>query len=402
MPKSAKQLTARIRAIWDTADTEGRDLTFSEREEVEALLASAKSQKSIEDDIRKLDGELGRGLGSVIADGSGGSSCGPPGSRFIESAGYKSIADSGNRGQNWTSGAVDVGYLEAKGTLLSTPGTALTPAEYQPGIVETLFQRLTVADLLSSEPTNAAQVRYVREGTATNAADAVSEGSAKPESTLAFSEEVVPVRKIATFLPVSDEMLEDAPSVESYLNSRLGLFVQIKEEQQLLRGNGTAPQIQGIIGASGVNTITVSGTAGTAITENIFTVMNNTRGSSLLDPDAIIVHPTQYAAMRLSKDGQSQFFGGGPWLPPTAGASQFAAGSYWGVPVVVSTAVGAGTALVGSFREAARIYRRGGLTVEASNAHSDYFQKNLVALRAEERLALAIYRPSAFTTITFS
>jgi HK97 family phage major capsid protein len=100
--------------------------------------------------------------------------------------------------------------------------------------------------------------------------------------------------------------------------------------------------------------------------------------------------------------GRASSSAGRPWLPPAAGASQFAAGSYWGVPVVVSTAVGAGTALVGAFREAARIYRRGGLTVEASNAHRDYFQKNLVALRAEERLASAIYRPSAFTTITFS
>ena len=73
-----------------------------------------------------------------------------------------------------------------------------------------------------------------------------------------------------------------------------------------------------------------------------------------------------------------------------------------GVPVVVTTAVGVGTALVGNFSEGARLYRRGGLTVEASNSHSDYWVRNLVSLRAESRQGLAIFRPQAFTTVTLT
>lgn len=137
--------------------------------------------------------------------------------------------------------------------------------------METLHERLYVADLLATQSTDSSQIRYVRESTATNAAAGVSEGAAKPESTLAFSEETVPVRKIATILPVSDELLDDAEAIQTYLNSRLALFVKVEEERQLLRGTGVAPQIQGIIGASGVNTISVSGTASTAIVENLFT-----------------------------------------------------------------------------------------------------------------------------------
>jgi HK97 family phage major capsid protein len=70
----------------------------------------------------------------------------------------------------------------------------------------------------------------------------------------------------------------------------------------------------------------------------------------------------------------------------------------WGKRVVVTEAMDAGTALVGAFGTAAQVFRRGGLTVEASNSHSDYFRKNLTAVRAEERLALAVYRPQAFAT----
>ncbi len=72
----------------------------------------------------------------------------------------------------------------------------------------------------------------------------------------------------------------------------------------------------------------------------------------------------------------------------------------WNKPVILSDAIGAGTALVGNFGAAAAIARRGGVTVEASNSHQDYFEKNLVKIRAEERLALCVYRPAAFTVVS--
>ena len=62
----------------------------------------------------------------------------------------------------------------------------------------------------------------------------------------------------------------------------------------------------------------------------------------------------------------------------------------------VSTRVG--TALVGT-RVAAQVFRRSGLSVEATNSHASYFTSDLVAIRAEERLGLAVYRPAAFTDV---
>ena len=72
----------------------------------------------------------------------------------------------------------------------------------------------------------------------------------------------------------------------------------------------------------------------------------------------------------------------------------------WGLPVALTSAIVAGTALVGAFKTASQIFRKGGLRVEASNCHASFFVENKIAIRAEERLALAVYRPSAFGTVT--
>ena len=95
-----------------------------------------------------------------------------------------------------------------------------------------------VADLLLSGQASTNSLRVVVEGTATSGAAGVAEAGLKPESTLGMTTTDEPVKKIATILPISEEMLEDAPAVQSYINGRLSLFVQIEEERQLLRGAG--------------------------------------------------------------------------------------------------------------------------------------------------------------------
>ena len=67
---------------------------------------------------------------------------------------------------------------------------------------------------------------------------------------------------------------------------------------------------------------------------------------------------------------------------------------------MVSPAVAAGTALVANFAQAATLYRSGGVRVESSNSHADDFTNNLVTVRAEERVALAVRKPLAFVKVT--
>jgi HK97 family phage major capsid protein len=402
MPRSAQELVSEYQAIYDRADAENRDLTQAERDRVAALVEAAGAQKAIEDGIRELGGP------PASSDFTGGAG---PGDVFVQSKGYKMIKAADMRPQQWSSGPIEVmgpPGLQAKGTLLESgaggPGGGLVPPYYQPGVVSKLFEPLGVADVFGQSQTTGSQVRYVVEGTATSGAAGVAEAGLKPESTLAYSETTEPVKKIATLLPTSDEMMEDAPALRGYLNERLTLFIRIEEERQLLRGAGTN-ELVGVFnrtGAQQINQYTRLSTDDNTVA--LLKVLVNTRGSSNLTPDTIILHPNNWLTTRLLRDGTGgtagAYLGGGPFGQPYGGPS---AGVFfdalWNTRVVLSSVVGAGTALVGNFGQGAHIWRRGGVSVEASNSHQDFFARDLVALRSESRLALGIYRPSALTEV---
>ena len=407
MPRTAKALAGEIEEMWSRAERDGRDLTPDERDQMQGLIETATAQHEIEKSIRAMD----PGSVSFVTRQDGGAISGGPGDVFVKSAAYQRIADPAGRGQSWSTGPVEVSSvpLSMKGTLLETgvggPGGGPVPPAYEPGIVSKLFEPPGVADVFGQSPTTASQVRYVNEGTATSAAAGVAEGGVKPESTIGMAEVVEPVKKIATVLPISDELLEDGPSIQSYLNGRLTLFISIEEERQLLRGNGTNELI-GLLNRSGnqaINTYTKLGTDDNSVA--LAKVIANTAGSAYLQPDAIILHPSNWLNTRLLRDGTGgtvgQYFGSGPFSGAygNSGAPGMFGQQLWNTRVVLSTVVGPGTALVGNFALGAHIWRRGGVSVEASNSHSDYFVRNLSMLRAEERLGLGVYRPAAFTEV---
>ena len=339
------------------------------------------------------------------------------GEAFTDSAGYKgavqSYRENGRLAQGFSTGAVSFDMKGTLGELAGRGGTALVSIpQAVPGVVETLFQKLTLADLVLEGQATTSSIRYVTEGTATNGAAGVIEGGTKPESTLGFTTSDEPIRKIATVLPVAEEMLADAPAIQSYINGRLQLFVKIEEERQLLRGATGGTEVQGILTSRSVP-VYAGGTAVGNRAVQLFKAMNGLRGSAFLEPDWILIHPTDYEAIRLLQDGtggtQGQFFGGGPFQGAYGAGREIASNTQvqgpqdtiWGKPAYVTSAVGAGTALIGT-RSSAQVFRRGGVSVEATNSHSDYFALNLIAIRAEERLGLCVYRPKGFVEARIS
>ena len=418
------RLSNEIQDIWAKAEEEERETTSDERGDVEKHLkaiehlkekkadveANIDTEKRVQDISRKLgppdtNGNKGVILEEGIDSIRSARQVKSIGEQFVESEGYKTLLERVKSGNGLQQGA-STGKVEVKaGTLLETAqGAGLIPVpQVVPGNVEKLFERLTVADLIPSGQASSNSLRYVVEGTATSSAAAVAEGAAKPASDLALSTVDEPVQKIATILTVSDEMLEDANAVQSYVNARLSLFVKIEEEEQLLSGNGTSPNISGFLDRS-INTYGAGTVDNNAVA--MFKAMNGTRGSSFLEPDGIVMNPANWQATRLLTDSAGQFFGGGPFTGAYGGpqgpvsADYNPAATIWGLRVIVTSAITANTALLGAFSQASQLFRRGGLTVEATNSHDDYFIKNLVAIRAEERLALAVFRPTAFTQIT--
>ncbi|MBA3654247.1 MAG: phage major capsid protein [Actinobacteria bacterium] len=323
------------------------------------------------------------------------------GQQFVEHDGYKNVLGLIGKGK------IESGPIELKATV-SEGVSGIVQPEVQPGFLPILFQRLTVADLMPNGATNSNTVRYLKETIATNAAAAVAEGGAKPASDLQFAQVDEPVRKIATVIKVTDEMLEDQAQIRSYIDGRLALFVQIAEEAQLTSGSGVAPQLTGILNRSGLTAAQAVG-ADTRL-DAIYKEITKVRVASFLEPDSIVMHPTDWQTIRLLKDANNQYYAGGPFNygPYGVGTNpsyntitrSVPTDTLWGLRVVVTTAITAGTALLGAFMTAAQIFRRSGLVVEMTNSNEDDFKNNLVAIRAEERLALAVYRAAAFGTVT--
>jgi HK97 family phage major capsid protein len=405
--KQSEKWAKQARNILIKAGTENREANPEELAEVDELLfKSAQARQS--EGVRPTDPTapvLNDPQAQPWARGI------DPGTQFIQSDGYKAISNPETRGQKWSTGAIPVGALHTKGTLLEgagAPGTGtgggLIPVpDVIPGVVEKILASTpSVADLFSTRLVQTNTVRYIVEGTATSGAAGVAEGGAKPESTLALSTTDEPVKKIATSLVTSDEMIEDAQAAQGYINGRLSYFVKLEDERQILRGGGTN-ELVGVVGRSGVNVYSRGTVDNNAVC--LAKVIANTRGSSFVEPDAIVMSPANWLSTRLLQDDNGQFYGSGPFgnsFGQTAGAVD--AGLFgqtlWGKPVILSDYIGAGTALVGNFGQAAQLARRTGITIEASNSHLGLFLSNEVAIRAEERLALCVFRPGAFTTVS--
>lgn len=274
-------------------------------------------------------------------------------------------------------------------TLMQT-SAGYAPANPRTDIVVLSAQRRpVVADLIPQDSTELSAIKYMLETTFTNAAATASEGAQYAESALAYTEQTALVQKIATFLPVTDEQLDDVPGLEALINQRMGLMLALTEETQLLSGSGTPPDIYGFLNASGLQTQAQS-------TDNthdaILKAFTKVRFTGYAEPTGVIMHPTDWQNLRLTKTADGLYL----WGPPAESGIE----RIWGKPIIVTPAITAGTALCGDFTMYSHLSRRKGVEVDISNSHSDYFIKGKLAIRIQERISLEIYRPSAFCSIT--
>jgi HK97 family phage major capsid protein len=224
-------------------------------------------------------------------------------------------------------------------------------------------------------------VEYTRELAFTNAAAETAEGETKPEATLTFELASAPVKTIAHWLKLSKQVMDDAPALASYVDTRLRYGVDLRIDQQLLNGNGSGQNIGGLAKAGNHTAFTpASGdNAIDSINRAIYLV-----AAADYNATAIILNPADWGAIERTKTQDDAYVFGAPQrLAPTL----------WGLPVVATNTMTAGKFMVGAFDMAAQVWNRQGTVVEMSEADDTNFQKNLVTVRAEARLALAIYRP---------
>ena len=334
----------------------------------------APETEHVDREADSMDEVLSEGIKSVHALLTGG----------LEVNGLKSARE-GGRGYYGFRG--EIGELAIK-TLITSAD--MTPLEQRlPGVIPSAQEERGVSDLMLPGTTTAQKITYFEETTFTNAAVETAEADPKPEGALDFTLREDNVRKIATWIPITDEMMEDVPTFESYLRGRLGFMVKAREELQLLRGNGSGQNLLGVYNRTGVQTVT--GYAMSTI-DSILKAISNVQNNAFVEPTAMVVHPNDWFEIRTSKAS-----GTGDYLlgPPTLDPNQVRP---WGLQVRVTTNALENTGLVGAFNQA-QIFRRSGIAIAISTENEDYFIKNKLAVRAEERLALAVYRPAAFCKV---
>lgn len=278
---------------------------------------------------------------------------------------------------------------QAEFKTLITLATLTPQNERRPGIVEMALETATVADLMLQGGTSTTAVEYYEETTVTNNAATVAEGAPKPESELIYTLRTDTVRKIATWIPMTEEAMKDIPRMESTVSGRLIFMVKRTEEAQVLDGDGVAPNILGVMRRTGVQT---QAKGADPVPDAIYKGITLINVNAFADPTAVVIHPLDWQDIRLLRTSDGVYIWGSP---SDAGPERI-----WGLPLRKTTAIAQNTALVGAFRPWAEILRREGVSVTASSEHADFFIQNKVAILAEERLALAVYRPAAFCKIT--
>ena len=252
---------------------------------------------------------------------------------------------------------------------------------------------LVVRSLLNVIQTESGTVEYAAQTTRPTAADTVAEEALKPESDIAWELRNVPTRVIAHWVKASSQILSDAPQIGGMIDSELRYGLALKEEQQLLYGDNTGANLNGLTpnAAAFVDPLSGAIPAVNKLDEIGLAVLQ----VSLADfmPSGIVLHPSDWWEMRLLKDADNRYILGDP--------QSAVAPNLFGLPVVPTKAMTAGEFLVGDMFSAATFYDRWQPRVEVGFVDDD-FTRNMVTIRAEERVALAVRHGDAMSYGTFA
>lgn len=295
------------------------------------------------------------------------------------------------KGYKSGSGAGPVSRIDVGLKTLFQTSAGWDPEDIRTGRLEMFPTRPAphVVDALPQTTTSMSTVLYMEETTFTNNAAEVAEGGTYSEAALQLTEKSSEVRKIATFLPVTDEQFEDEPRARSYVENRLPFQLRQRLDSQILNGDATGSNLRGTENVAGIQ----SQALGTdSIPDAIYKVMRKIRDDGFAEPSHVFIRPAKWESVRLLKTADGVYIWGHPSMPGVE--------TIWGVPVVQTTAVTSTKAIVGDYTNFSELAVRRGIDVQISNSHGTFFIEGKLAIRADVRVALIHYRPKAFGEVT--
>lgn len=363
-------------AIAKTAKNE--TLSADLKEKADTLMTSFNEQKTRLDTLEQ----------KMLRDpGTGGDDVKSLGEQFTESEAFKGWAPGANKGS--ASHTVKTTLTSLTTNANGSVGDAIANTRL-PGILPLARRRLTIRELISQGQMDGNTLEYVKVTGFTNSAAPVAEGASKPESDLKFDIVTTSARVLAHWMKATTQVLSDIPLLRSMIDDHLLYGLQFVEEAQLLNGDGTGQNLLGIVPQATAYAAPIS-----IADPNKFDTLRLAMLQAFLaeyPATGHVLHPSDWAEMEMLKDTNGRYIIGNPQGNTTQ--------TMWGLPVVDTQAMALGKFLTGAFKLGAQLFDRWQARVETGFVNDDFI-KNLVTVRAEERLALAVYRPEAFIYGTF-
>jgi HK97 family phage major capsid protein len=317
----------------------------------------------------------------------GGERAKSAGDLLIESDSYKNMGSGEFKASQSLKGffTKDLDSTDPKGGILVSPQTVA-------GVLTPPQEDLRIRDLLNVQRTTSNAIEYIVETGFTNASAVAPEKSLKPQSDLTFDIESATVKTLAHWIPATRQIIQDAPMLRNYVDGRLTYGLALTEEAQILYGDGVGDNMAGIM-----TNPNVQNAGGVASGDTRIDHLRRAITRTLLagyPATGIVLHPSDWEDIELQKGTDGHYI----WVSVVNGGET----RLWRVPVVQSTGMNEGEFLVGAFGLAGQLWDREQANVRISEHHADYFARNMLAILAEERLALTVYRPEAFVRGAFT
>lgn len=299
------------------------------------------------------------------------------GAIFMESEAVKS----------YIGGQTSRAKTEIKNTIINS-GNDTSRHDQLAGVVAGAVRQLTVMPTVSMGSTSSNIIYYSKELLFTNNAAKTAEGVTKPESVLTFEEASKAVVTIPHFIKVSKQALADSTFLASYIDRRLRHGVNNKVEQYVI-----SDAADGWLAAA--NSTVVS----PLLTVDVFGLASKMKYAVIAadyEPSFFYMNPADWGTAETERraSGDNAFVA-------ASGAVSYVNNGLtpllWGLPVVLSNNVPAGTMICKSM-DADMFADRESTVVEMFEQDGDNVQKNLVTIRAEARGAELVFTPAAILT----
>ncbi|HFQ8928356.1 TPA: phage major capsid protein [Citrobacter freundii] len=385
---SIEEATGKFNAKAEEALTEAKrngKLSAETKDTVDKMASELNALKEAEKTLKAALGELEQHVAQMpLANAK----------QVVESVGQQVISAEALKTFAASVAASQRISIPVKAALLTAnvPGNIVAP-DRLPGIDTAPKQRLFIRDLIAPGTTASNTIYWVQQTGFTNNAAAVAENTTKPYSNIEFAEKITPVRTIAHLFKASKQILDDFAQLQSQVDAEMRFGLKYVEEQEILFGDGTGAHLEGIIPQASAFSAAFQVENQNGIDDLRLAMLQ--AQLARFPASGHVLHFIDWAKIELTKDTLGRYI--------LANPAALTGPTLWGLPVVATEATAfQGKFLTGAFSAGAQIFDREETNVVISTENADDFEKNMITIRCEERLALAVKRPEAFVYGSFT